>query len=143
MAKNKKSRAKHFPKAEAAKESYPPLTLGEFRVPVFDGLSAVFGARLADYPPMGSIPDEFQRFSGKFQSIVSALFYRGGTLAEHGVKLRGGINHGAAMTAIRAWLSSFEPKHEHKTATVAWALSEWTEPTDALVDEVQSKASGK
>lgn len=112
-----------------SRATYPPLVLGDFAVPAFDGLSTAFGARLAQYPPETSIPPEFRTHSGKFQNIVSALFFNGGKLADHGIKLKAGMDHAAAMMAIRSWLSSFDPSHEHKTATVAWALSEWTEPT--------------
>jgi hypothetical protein len=111
-----------------SRAKHPPLMLGSFEVPAFDGLSAAFGARLPQYPPEKSIPAEFSGFSGKYQNIVSSLFFNGGKLADHGVKLKDGIDRAAAMTAIRAWMCSFDPSHEHKTATVAWALSEWTEP---------------
>lgn len=126
MAKNKRSRAKHqsAPKAAPAASHFGSLTLGTFAVPEFDGRSAVFGARLNQYPPYDSIPKVDRRFS----DAVSTLFFKGGSLADFGMKLKSGIDHAAAMTAIRAWLSSFDPKHEHKEATVAWALSEWTEP---------------
>lgn len=124
MAKNKKSRAKYQQAAVAAPAaSYPPLMLGSFKVPAFGGVAAVFGARLNEYPDRASIP----KIDPKFEDVVSALFFRGGSLADHGLKLKAGINRGAAMTAIRAWLCSFDPKHEHKTETVAWALSEWCE----------------
>ena len=35
------------------------------------------------------------------------------------------IDQTQAMTALRALMSSFDPKHEIKDATCAWALSEW------------------
>jgi hypothetical protein len=120
-----KAAAAAMPEPDA---SFAPLMLGDFRVPAFDGVSAVFGARMRDYPPMATIPAEFRTYSGTFQDIVSALFFNGGSLAEHGLKLKSGISHKHAMTAIHAYMSSFDPPHEHKTAAVAWALSEWTEP---------------
>jgi len=114
--------------AEALSHVYGGLKLGSFEVPGFTALDATFGAGLKTYPPMAMIPAEFQTWSGKYQDIVSSLFFKGGRLEDHNIKLRTGIDHKAAMTAIRAWMGSFAPKHEHKTATVAWALSEWTEP---------------
>lgn len=115
--------------AKPAAEAAPLLFVGGFQVPPFDGLSAAFGARLNQYPPMAMIPEEFQRHSGKFQDIVSTLFFEGGAIADFGLKWKAGIPRGAALTAMRSWLCSFDPPHEHKTATVAWALSEWTEPS--------------
>lgn len=124
MAKNKKSRAKYAaPSPVAAAVDYPPLMLGGFTVPKFDRVSAVFGAQLNEYPTPSNIPDVDRKFVDAFD----ALFFRGGSLADHGLKLKAGIDRAAAMTAIRAWMGSFDPKHEHKTATVAWALSEWCE----------------
>lgn len=122
MAKNKKSRAKYLQQpAVTPTSTFPQLMLGDFKVPDFDGLSAAFGARLEEYPARTSIP----KVDRKFQDVFSALFFRGGSLADHGLKLKAGLDHRAAMTAIRAWMTSFEPQHEHKTETVAWALSEW------------------
>ena len=124
MAKNKKSRAKYLEPAVAPKPNFPPLMLGGFAVPEFDGLSSAFGARLDQYPSREAIP----KVDRKFTDVVDALFFRGGTLAQYGLKLKSGLDHQAAMTAIRSWLCSFDPKHEHKTETVAWALAEWCEP---------------
>lgn len=123
MSKNKNSRAKYEQPAATPKPNFPPLVLGEWAVPEFNGLSAAFGARLEQYPDRATIP----KVDRKYEDVVSALFFRGGSLADHGLKFRSGINHGAAMMAIRSWLCSFDPKHEHKTETVAWALSEWCE----------------
>lgn len=128
-----KAEAKSMSEAQAkalgpVDDGLGPLVLGSFTVPNFDGPSAVFGADLRDYPPMANIPEEFRSYSGKYQDIFSALFFRGGKLADHGIKLKNGISHPRAMRAIRAYMCSFAPQHEHKTATVAWALSDWTEP---------------
>lgn len=126
MAKNKKSRARHIahPTLEQRRSTFGPLMLGNFKVPEFDGIAAVFGARIKDYPERKSIPT----VEHKFKDAFSDLFFRGGKLADHGLKLKSGIDHAAAMTAIRAWMTSFDPQHEHKEETVAWALSEWCEP---------------
>jgi hypothetical protein len=126
MAKNKKSRAKHMPKSVERSTpaiTYPPLMLGEFEVPKLTGIAATFGARLREYPPRAII----KKVPQKYSDIVDDLFFCGGTLAKHGLRLKSGIDHGAAMSALRAWLCSFEPSHEHKIETVAWALSEWCE----------------
>lgn len=100
-----------------------PLMLGGFAVRPFDNLDVVWGAKRSDYPPMETIPTVDRRFD----DIVSSIFFCGGTLSEHGLKFKPGVHRGRAQAAIRAWLASFDPKHEHKTATVAWALSEWCE----------------
>lgn len=116
---------------EALSHEYVGLKLGSFDVPGFTRVHAAFGADLREYPPMDLIPDEFKRYSGKYQNIVSALFFNGGRLADHNIQWRKDIDPDGAMIAVRSWLCSFAPQHEHKTATVAWALSEWTEPLNA------------
>lgn len=129
MSKKSRAARRRMPQPEAQAASQPSslLMLGEFTVPEFDRLSMAFGARLNQYPEMSIIPEEFRRHSGRFQEIVSSIFFRGGTIESFGLRLKPSLNRPAAMAAIRAWLCSFDPKHEHKTATIAWALSEWCE----------------
>jgi hypothetical protein len=101
------------------------LTLGSHQFPVFDGASAAFGARGKDYPDQSVIPEKFRRGHTPYNRVVSTLFFKGGKLDDFGLSFKKGIDRNQAMTAIRALLCSFDPKHEIKEATVAWALSEW------------------
>ena len=105
------------------------LTLGKHQFPDFPSFAAAFGAEGKDYPPMAVIPEQFKTHDGPYQDVVSELFFRGGKLADYGLSIKPSIDNLKAMTALRALLHSFEPKHEHKTATVAWALSEWCDGT--------------
>lgn len=127
MSKNKKSRAKHAPVASAPKPAHPPLMLGSFRVPAFDGMDAAFGAAQDQYPAPSLVPEVDRRYRDAF----STLFFSGGKLADFGLELKPGLDRARAMTALRAWMGSFAPKHEHKEATVAWALSEWCQNVQA------------
>ena len=111
--------------AVEAKSSATPLTLGKHKFRIFQDVDAAFGARLADYPPMSAVPDGL---SG-YESVVSRIFFQGGKLADFGLSIKPSIDRAQAMTAIRALLSSWDPKHEHKTAVVAWCLSEWCDGT--------------
>jgi len=129
---SKRNRLKKEAEVTAASKPLSPssgLTLGSHKFPAFDGLSAAFGARLADYPRMEAVPKQFQEHSGQYQNVVSSLFFRGGKLSDYGLDFKPSIDRAAAMTALRALLGSFDPKHEHKTAVVAWALSEWCDGT--------------
>ncbi|MBD8556332.1 hypothetical protein IFT84_17630 [Rhizobium sp. CFBP 8762] len=105
------------------------LSLGSHQFPSFDGLAAAFGADIRDYPARDIIPDDFYRGRTPYNAVVSALFFRGGSLESFGLKFKAEIDQGQAMTAIRALLCSFAPKHEIKEATVAWALSVWCDGT--------------
>lgn len=97
-------------------------------IPEFTGLEAALGAALATYPDPTAIPQQFFR-SHRLCDVANKLFFDGGKLADHGLQFKPEIDQRKAMAALRAWLSSFAPSHEHKVATVAWALSEWTEGT--------------
>lgn len=71
-------------------------------------------------PPMSDIPKDFHLDSNKWCDKASSLFFSGGT-----IDLKPEINRQAAFRQLKACLGSFEPKHEHKTAGVAYLLSLW------------------
>lgn len=104
------------------------LKLGDHQFPDFDGLSAAFGAERRDYPKWEDIPEKFRR-RNPHGEVFSALFFNGGKLADHGLTMKAGLDAGQVMRAIKALMSSFDPSHELKEATVAWALSEWFDGT--------------
>lgn len=122
---------KHVEAAQPVAAAAPAegLKLGPHQFPAFDGPAAVFGANERDYPAMHIIPEQFKSFSGPYQNVFSGLFYNGGKLDDFGLTVKAGINRAQFFTALRALMCSWAPKHEHKTATVAWALSEWCDGT--------------
>jgi hypothetical protein len=118
---------------EAAKPIAPvdrgePLRLGEHVIPDFNGIDATFGAKLTAYPKYETIPASFRGGNTPFNRAVSGLFFRGGTLEDHGLRLKPTTNRARFFTTIKALLCSFDPPHELKDATVAWLLSEYAEP---------------
>lgn len=123
MGKQKKLKA--AASAAMPQASVTPLMLGNHKMRVFEGLDAAFGARRADYPPMASIPDFPDRKT--YEDIFQTLFFSGGKLDDFGLSIKPDLDRGQVMTAIRALMSSFDPQHEHKAATVAWALHSWTD----------------
>lgn len=77
-------------------------------------------------PAWNDIPEEFKRRPGTpFNKIVSKLFFQGGRLSDFGLTPKEGVDEHKAMRAIRVCLGSWEPKHEHKEAGVAFMFSEW------------------
>lgn len=96
-------------------------------VPVLNDVDVAFPSN-PPLPPMAEIPAQFKRRGDPMVRVVSSLFFNGGSLAQHGLKFKSGINERNAMRAIKACLGSFQPKHEHKEAGVAYMLSEWCEP---------------
>jgi hypothetical protein len=74
-------------------------------------------------PPYESIPKEFRNNRTEWNRLFSDWFYRG--LSSLELEPKEGIDKHAALAHIRAVMSSFEPKHEHKEAGVAFLLSQW------------------
>lgn len=77
-------------------------------------------------PKREDIPDEFKEFRGtKWNGIFNDWFYSG--LKNMKATPRGGVDSEKALRHIKAIMGSWEPKHEHKEAAVAYLLSQWFE----------------
>lgn len=79
-------------------------------------------------PAYKEIPDEFRLawpgHGNKWQEIFSKWFYGG---LPHGTEFvaKEGIDGAKALSHIAAVMRSYEPKHEHKAAAVAFLMNEW------------------
>lgn len=76
-------------------------------------------------PPYKEIPDEFKNPFGKNKwcNFVSDWFFCG--IKDVVIIPKEGINKSEAMRHLAEILSSYEPKHEHKEAAVAYLASLW------------------
>jgi len=74
-------------------------------------------------PEWGSIPDQFKKSSHPYQKIASSWFFMG--VKDIKFTPRDGVDLKKALMHIRACLGSFEPKHEHKIAGVAYLMDEF------------------
>ena len=94
-----------------------------------DRLDITFGATGQDLKklmiPYEDIPDEFTNHNNKFVKIVNKWFFDG--LRDFEAIPKEDIDVENALRHLRAIMASFEPKHEHKTACIAYLLSEWFE----------------
>ena len=97
-----------------------------YPVPEFDDLTIAFGANGSAFFNRHNLPDVPQKYEDKARELM----FRGGSL----VGLSEKINKVKAANAITAWLRSFEPAHEAKMTTVAYALWLWSND-DALDTE--------
>jgi len=93
-----------------------------------DGLDVAFGISDRDIkrlmPAMSDIPEEFKSGrDNKWREFQSDWFFYG--LVKLSVTAKPGIDKGMAMRHLTAIQSSFAPKHEHKTAAVAYLASLW------------------
>lgn len=78
-------------------------------------------------PAYESIPKEFKSGSNPWAEWQSKWFFRG--LEKSDIPTaKPGIDLAAAMQHLGAIQGSFEPKHEHKQAGVAYLASLWFEP---------------
>lgn len=81
-------------------------------------------------PNTNEIPVEFQNYSTdplakKWIKVMEDWFYFG--LKNVKWIPKSGVDPKLALRVIKACMGSYEPKHEHKTAGVAFLLSEWFE----------------
>ncbi len=102
--------------------------LGWHVFPKMDGIAAAFGADEKDYPKRGVIPDEHYNMRSAGCQVASALFFNGGSLSDHGLRLKSDVDAKEFHHLVRALLCSFAPKHEVKIGTVGWLIEEYTEP---------------
>lgn len=73
-------------------------------------------------PPYDQIPAEFKR-TCRWVMFQQDWFYRG--IDPAGLIPRGGIDKRSALRHLAAIQGSFDPKHEHKEAAVAYLASRW------------------
>jgi hypothetical protein len=71
--------------------------------------------------------------------VAQKLFFDGGVLADHGLRVRDGLDVTQVHRAIGALLKSFATSHEGKIGTVALALHHWCEPVNDPTGEGVSK----
>lgn len=90
-----------------------------FPVPEFDDVTAAFGPLEDAYFNRRQLPE----VPKKYEKIVTQLFFKGGALPE----MQPEVDREKATRAVGAWLRSFAPAHEAKTATAAYALWVWCE----------------
>jgi hypothetical protein len=97
-------------------------------------LEVAFGANVRHLmPAWDDIPEEFKRHvmretpgdrASKYLRLVGDWFFVG--IEGLRFDLKDDIDGGRVMRHIQTVLGSWEPKHEHKEAAVAYLLSLWT-----------------
>lgn len=76
-------------------------------------------------PPYSSIPDEFKRHAGNAWVDWQAEWFFNGLKSMPTPKE--GIDIDKALRHLKCIQGSFSPKHEHKSAAVAYLASQWFE----------------
>jgi hypothetical protein len=94
-------------------------------IPEISALDVAFAANALDWmPKWDEIPDEFKRSGNEWNAIVNAWFFRGLSPKTEFVP-RLGVDSKKALLVIKATMSSYAPRHEHKEAAVAYMLASW------------------
>lgn len=92
------------------------------------GAQLVFSTSVEGFiPPYEQLPQEFKSYGSKNVCweirLFTDWFYRG---VKYLVLVpREGVDKEKALRHVRYVMGSWEPKHEHKTAGVAFLLREW------------------
>ena len=97
-----------------------------FAIPDFDGVSAVFGAHSGDYLTREEC-GEYYGFNNPYAAVAQALFGRGGKISDYGLRWKKDVDETKAYRALKALLSSWDPKHEIKMGTVGKMLADNTD----------------
>lgn len=125
--------------AEAARETKfdwqnPRPLPTEFPFYTVDGISAAFSTASGHLHKGGQYLSYYEGqcdlVPREWQKIADGLFFRGGKLADYGIKPKDGIDPAKLRQTISYLLSSWGPKHEEKAATVGFALMNWCDKTD-------------
>ena len=109
-------------------------------VPDISQVAIAFGD-IKHLPPMKEIPEEFHRGRTKWNDLFGRWFYSGlpGTTEFYPKE---GVDPQKAIRAVQAIMCSFEPKHEHKEAGVAFLLSEWFEDVKVPAEAPKATSDG-
>ena len=94
------------------------------KIPIkVDSLDMAFGGKAMEIlPKYSEIPQEFKTGSSPWSQWQSKWFYDG--LKNYPVP-KEGIDLDLAMQNLKCCQASWEPKHEHKVAGVAYLASQW------------------
>ena len=76
-------------------------------------------------PTLQEIPTEFQRHQGTFWNRWQAQWFYRGLHADDIPTPKEGIDLDSALRHLHTIQGSWEPKHEHKEAAVAYLASLW------------------
>ena len=102
------------------------MGVGTFPIHEVSQIELAFPASVLQFmPKWEDIPDEFKDRNTKECRLASDWFFCG--LSELNGSPREGVDAEKALKHIQMVLGSFEPKHEHKEAAVAFLLREWFE----------------
>lgn len=119
--------ADNFPKGVCYAHPYTYTRIYMEPKEVSDAMLAFPGSVIEEglLPAWEDIPEDFKDHYNPWCRDVQALFFKGST--KRPLRAKDGVSPEKMSRHISACLRSYQPKHEHKEAGVAWLLSQWTE----------------
>lgn len=114
---------------DAARERHKEKPMTEtIDIPEVTDLDCAFPTRYRELlPKWEELTDQEKRMSGPYCDAVSSIFFSGGKLIDHGLKIKDGVDSKKVHRYIRATLGDFGPSHEHKIGGIAHMLAKWCE----------------
>ena len=76
-------------------------------------------------PKLSEIPEDFVRGHSEWNRFVSHWFFRGDPFAVWDLHTNPEVDPNLAFRHLSTIMKSFQPKHEHKEAAVAYLASRW------------------
>lgn len=101
-------------------------------IPTLSEPDLVFGTT-EGLPAMATIPEEFKRSATKWNDLFNLLFFGSKQKKLTGFIPKEGIDPEQAWRHVRALMTSWVPKHEHKEAGVAYLMSQYF--TDYILED--------
>jgi hypothetical protein len=99
------------------------------------------GGSMRDWmPAYQDIPTEFRNGRTMWHKFQADWFYLGLENTD-GLIAKEGIDKAAALRHLRTIQGSFEPKHEHKEAGVAYLASKWFTPESTWVAKKHERST--
>lgn len=106
-------------------EAPEPLNDGYDEPLVIDDVLYAFPGHLDKLlPSWEAIPEEFRDGHTEWNRFVTDWFFKGWP-EDRDLYVRPDIDGQLAFRHLHTIMRSFEPKHEHKEAGVAWLMSRW------------------
>ena len=76
-------------------------------------------------PKWSDLSESEKNMSGPFCKAATMLFYKGGRIEDHGLKIKSDLDSSKVYRYLKATLGDYGPKHEHKIGGIGHMLSKW------------------
>lgn len=86
-------------------------------------------------PAVEDIPAEFKSQRGNVYTRIADSIFMGTALPEAEIEMKEGFEPGSVNRCVRAHLSSWSPKHQHKIAGVGFMISMTMDVTEKAKEE--------